>query len=54
MLPQAYEEDQSALRALRIALRGVTLTLLNDRRWKLFAAPVGMDEDPEYWQLVGV
>lgn len=49
----AYEEDQATLRALRVALRAVTLALLGDRRWKMFAAPVSPDEDPEYWQLVG-
>ncbi|GLI60628.1 hypothetical protein VaNZ11_002825 [Volvox africanus] len=51
---RAYEDDQGALRALRMALRGVTLTLLNERRWKQFSAPVDPDEDPEYWRLVSV
>ncbi|GIM05045.1 hypothetical protein Vretimale_9501 [Volvox reticuliferus] len=51
---RAYEDDQGVLRALRMALRGVTLTLLNERRWKQFTVPVDPDEDPDYWTRVSV
>ena len=53
LLPPPPQEDQSLLRALRMALRGLTLALLNDRRWRQFAAPPDPQQDPEYWQLVG-
>jgi hypothetical protein len=49
----AYEEDQAVLRVLRMALRTVSLALLDDRRWKWFAAPPAPDMDPEYWLKVG-
>ena len=47
-----WEEDDSALRALRMALREITTKLLCNRHWKEFWEPVDPDEDPEYWELV--
>lgn len=38
-LRQRHEADQAALRELRMGMRDVTLRLLRDRRWKLFAGP---------------
>lgn len=47
--PARYEEDQAALRALRMALRDLTYRLLSNRKWEWFAEP---EEDPEWWEKV--
>lgn len=49
-----YEEDQAALRSLRMALREILLRLLSSRKWEAFAEPVSPDEDPHYWETVSV
>lgn len=51
---RAYEADQAALRALRMALRDVGIRLLTDRRWRMFAAPHDADAEPEYYEKVGL
>lgn len=47
-----YEEDQRTLRALRMILRSILTSLLNNKRYKLFWEPMEPDQDPEYWQVV--
>ncbi|GAB4822033.1 hypothetical protein N2152v2_009079 [Parachlorella kessleri] len=49
---QRYEEDQAAMRALRMALRDILLRMLSSRKWDAFAEPVSPDEDPHYWDTV--
>lgn len=51
--PCRYDEDQAALRALRMALRDVLLRMLGSRKWEAYAEPVSPDEDPHYWNTVG-
>lgn len=50
----AYEADVAAVRQLRMTLREVATKLLCDRRWRSLAAPVFPEEDPEYWERVGL
>ena len=47
-----WEEDESALRSLRMALREITTKLLCTRQWKDFWEPVDPEEDPEYYSQV--
>lgn len=49
---KAYEEDQAALRALRMALREITMKLLRNRKWEVFWEPPSLEYDPEYWKAV--
>ena len=48
--PRRYEEDQAALRALRMALRALTTRLLSAHKWKDFWEPP--EEGHDYWQRV--
>ena len=43
----ALAQDQASVRQLRMALRGVVVKLLGDRRWAACAMPVDPEEDPE-------
>ena len=47
-----WEEDEAALRSLRMALREITTKLLCTRQWKEFWEPVDPEEDPEYYTQV--
>lgn len=49
---QRWEEDESALRNLRMALREIATKLLCNRQWKDFWEPVDPDDDPEYYSEV--
>lgn len=49
-----YDADVAAVRDLRMGLRDVTTKLLCDRRWRSLALPVMPQEDPEYWERVGL
>lgn len=47
-----WEEDESALRSLRMALREIATKLLCTRQWKDFWEPVDPEEEPEYYTQV--
>lgn len=47
-----YEDDQAALRTLRMILRSVVSKQLQNRKWEAFWEPVHPEDDPEYWQAV--
>ena len=49
---RAWEEDESALRSLRMAMREITTRLLCNRQWKDFWEPVDPQEDPEFYEQV--
>ena len=49
-----YDADVAAVRDLRMGLRDVATKLLCDRRWRSLALPVMPQEDPEYWERVGL
>jgi hypothetical protein len=42
------EDQDHALRQMRMFLRDLVTQLLRDRRWELFAAPVSEEEAPGY------
>ena len=48
----SYEADVAAVRQLRMTLREIAMKLLCDRRWRVLAAPVSPEEDPDYWERV--
>ena len=48
----SYEADVAAVRQLRMTLREIAMKLLCDRRWRVLAAPVSPEEDPNYWERV--
>ena len=47
-----WEEDEAALRSLRMALREITTKLLCARQWKEFWDPVDPEDDPGYYAQV--
>ncbi len=47
-----WEDDDAALRSLRMTLREITTKLLCTRQWKEFWEPVDPEEDPEYYTQV--
>ena len=48
----ALARDQAAVRALRMALRSITMKLLGDRRWSACAMPVDPDDNPDFYERV--
>ena len=48
----ALARDQAAVRQLRMALRGICMKLLGDRRWATCALPVDPDENPDFYERV--
>ena len=47
-----WEEDEAALRALRMGLREIATKLLCTRQWKAFWLPVDPEDDPDYYSQV--
>lgn len=45
-------QDQASVRQLRMALRGVAMKLLGDRRWAACAMPVDPEENPDFYARV--
>ena len=49
----ALAQDQATVRALRMALRSITMKLLGNRRWSACALPVDPDDNPDFYERVG-
>lgn len=47
-----WEEDDAALRSLRMGLRDIATRLLCSRQWKDFWEPIDPEDDPEYYARV--
>lgn len=51
---QQWEDDEAALRSLRMALRDIATKLLCTRQWKDFWDPVDPEDDPDYYTQVKI
>ncbi|XP_078811230.1 ATPase family AAA domain-containing protein 2 isoform X7 [Oryzias latipes] len=49
---QLWEQEEDVLRDLRLFLRGVTESLMVERRFKIFSKPVDIEEVPDYLMVI--
>lgn len=47
-----YEEEQSAIRSLRMALRDVSIRVIGNRRWKHFVMPPNPETGLRRWEML--